>query len=119
MSTSMPTLEAHEIQKGLNLLGLNISESELKELNFGNPISLEGRRLSEIGSVFIFAEALSAMNSVKTITFRELPEVVIGSSRCSGIPIYCWNSGFFGKCCLLLALVDGKPTVRVSSVSST
>lgn len=106
-------LESSEIQKGINLVGLKISESELNELN-GNTISLEGRNLSEIGSVFILASALSAVNSVKAITFRDLPKVFISSSCCGG-SIYSWNSDLLGKCCLLLTLVDGKPAFKVSS----
>lgn len=115
MSNLTQSLEISEIQKGINLLGLNISESELNELKSGNTISLEGRGLSEIGSVFILAEALSAVISVKTITFRDLPKILTESSRCSGIPIYCWSSELFGKCCLFLTLLDGKPAVKVSS----
>jgi hypothetical protein len=108
-------LEISEIQKGINLVGLKISEAELNELKSGNTISLEGRGLSEIGSVFILAEALSARNLVKAITFQDLPKVFIQSSSCSGVPIYLWNSDLLGKCCLLLTLVNGKPAFKVSS----
>lgn len=80
----------------------------------GNFISLESRGLSEIGSVFVLAEALSAVNSMKNTAFRDLSEVVTESSRCSGIPIVNWNFDHFGKCCLLLTLVDGKPAVKAS-----
>jgi hypothetical protein len=58
-------LEINELQKGLNRVGLTLSESELNELNIGNTISLEGMELSEIGSVFILASAISALNSGK------------------------------------------------------
>lgn len=109
MSQLMQSIGISRIQKGLNLLGLNISESELDELKSRNTLSLEGRSLSEIGSVFILAEALSAANCVKPVTFRELLEC------CSGISIYRWNSDLFGKYCLLLAFVDGKPVVKISS----
>lgn len=110
---STPSLEDHEIQKGINLLGLNISEVELSQLKSGNTISLESRLLSEIGSVFILADALSAMNSVKNLTFQDLQEVVTKFSYSSGVPIYCWDSEQLGNCCLLLTLIDGKPAVRV------
>ena len=108
------SLETHEVQKAIQLIGLKISETELNELKSGNAVSLESRGLSEIGSVFILAEALSAVKSMKNITFRDLPEVVTESSRCSGIPIYYWHSEHFGKCCLLLTLVDGNPAVKAS-----
>lgn len=109
-------LEIGEIQKGIKLIGLRISEFELNQLELGNTISLENRRLGEIGSIFILAEALSAVNSVKrNITFQDLPETVREFSWCSGVPIYCWNSELIGKCCLILTLVDGKPAIRVSS----
>lgn len=111
--TNIMHLEISEIQKGINLLGLKISPSELNELQTGNIISLEGRGLSEIGAVFILAEALSAVNSVKSITFGDLPKVAT-TSRCSGIPIYCWNSDDC-KCCILLTLVDGNPAIKVAS----
>ncbi len=111
---SLQHSETNEIQKGIKLLGLNISESELNELKLGHPISLETRRLSEIGSVLILAEAISALHSVKNITFEDLPKVVIKSSNCSGIPIHCWTSDPFGKCYLILTLTDGKPTIMLS-----
>jgi hypothetical protein len=114
MSELMQSLETHEVQKATKLLGLKISETELNELKSGNFISLENRGLSEIGSVFILAEALSNLNSFNKITFRDLPEVITESSRCSGIPTYYWNSEHFGKCCLLLTIVDGKPALKAS-----
>lgn len=115
MSISTQSSEACEIQKGINRLGLKISESELNELKLGNPISLAGRRLSEIGSMFILAEALSAIHSVKKITFQDLPKIVTGSSGFYGVPIHCWNSELLGKCWLVLTLDDGKPVIRISS----
>ena len=51
MSTVLHSLRTSEIEKGISLLGLKITESELNELQIGNAISLEGRGLSEIGSV--------------------------------------------------------------------
>lgn len=115
LSASTPSLETPEIQKGINRLGLKISESELNELRLGNAISLEGRRLSEIGLIFILAEALSAIHSVKKITFRDLPKGVTGSSGCSGVPIHCWHSDLLGKRWLVLTMEDGKPAIRISS----
>ena len=115
MSELTQNLDIFAIQKGLNLLGLEISELELNELQCGNHISLEGRGLSEIGSFFILAAALSASNlgkAIKTITFRDLPKAATESTCCSGIPLYCWNSDQLGKRCLYLTLVDGKPAVR-------
>jgi hypothetical protein len=108
-------LEINELQKGLNRVGLTLSESELNELNIGNTISLEGMELSEIGSVFILASAISAVNSgkpKKPITFRDLPQAFKESACCCGLPLYCWSSNFLGKCCLYLTLLDGKPAVR-------
>lgn len=114
-SASIQNPETREIQKGIHRLGLKISESELNELNHGKTISLESRCLSEIGSIFILAEALSAVHAVKKITFRDLPNVVERSLGCSGVPIHCWNSDLLGKCCLVLTLEDGKPAVRIAS----
>ncbi len=114
VSLTRASLETCEIQKGVHRLGLKISESELNELKRGNSISLEGRRLSELGSIFILAEAISAVHSVKKITFRDLPKLVTGASECFGIPIHCWNSVLLGKCWLILTLEDGKPAVRIS-----
>jgi hypothetical protein len=115
MYTSMQGLETCEIQKATHLLGLNISDTELNELTLGNTVSLEGRSLSEIGSIFILAEALSAVHSVKNITFRDLLEVFIESSCCCGVPIYRWKSEILGDRCLILTLSDGKPAVKISS----
>jgi hypothetical protein len=115
MSTIVHSLKTSEIRKGINLLGLKINESELNELQVGNAISLEGRGLSEIGSVFILAEALSAINSVKSITFADLPKVSTETSRYSGIPIYCWDCERIGKCCIVLTLIDGNPAIKVAA----
>lgn len=116
MSKLSQTLYSHEIQKGIYLLGLNISEFELKELLSGNIISLENRGLSEIGLLFILAEALSALNSFKNVTFRDLSEVVTEASSSCGIPIFCWDSEL-GKCCLYLTLVNGKPALKTCTNS--
>ncbi|MBH8552277.1 hypothetical protein I8751_07800 [Nostocaceae cyanobacterium CENA357] len=121
MSLSTPTMliptqtATPEIQKGFNLLGLKVSDIELNELQHGNTVSLESRRLSEIGSVLILAEALSSLHSVKNITFKDLPKVVTESLSCSGIPVHRWNDDILGKCYLLLTLLDGKPAFKISS----
>ena len=113
---SVPTqMGTPEIQKGFSLLGLKVSDIELNELQHGNSISLESRRLSEIGSVLILAEALSSLHSVKNITFKDLPKIVTESLSCSGIPVHRWNDDILGKCYLLLTLVDGKPAFKISS----
>lgn len=110
-------LEINQLQKGLKLVGLMLSELEVKELNLGNIISLGGRDLSEIGSVFILASAISALNlgkGKKKITYEDLPKGVQDCASCSGITIYCWNSDLTsGKRCLYLTLVDGKPAIRI------
>lgn len=105
-----------KIRKYFNLLGLDLSESELSEFQSKNYISLEGRDLSEIGSVFILAAALSSANSgnsKKNITFQDLGKEVTESAYCSGIPICCWNSEPTGKYCLYLTLVASQPAVRI------
>lgn len=109
-------LETSNIQKAVSLLGIKISDAELTELKSGNNISLESRDLSEIGSVFILADAILRTNlvTVKNVTFCDLQKVVENFSQHSGIPIYSWDSESCGKCCLLLTLIDGKPTIRVS-----
>ncbi len=111
MSKFSQTLDCYKIQKGIHLLGLDISESELKELLSGNSISLESRGLSEIGLLFILAEALSASNSFNNVTFRDLSEVITEDLSSPGIPIFCWNSEL-GRCCLYLALVNGQPALK-------
>ncbi|MHC0067421.1 hypothetical protein ACWATR_31675 [Nostoc sp. UIC 10890] len=112
-------LQACNIQKAVNLLGLKLSDAELSELKTGNSISLESRVLSEIGSVFILAEAIlrTKLVKVKNVTFCDLQKAVAEFSQHFGIPIYCWDSRTGSKCCLLLALVDGKPAIRVSYLS--
>lgn len=105
----------HEIEKGFNLLGLKISDLELNELQHGNIVSLETRRLSEIGSVLILAEALSSLHSVKNATFTDLPKVITESLNCSGIPVHIWSDDILGKCYLLLTVIDGKPAFKITS----
>ena len=110
-------LEINQLQKGLERIGLMLSELEVNELNLGNIISLAGKDLSEIGSVFILASAISAVNSgkgKKKITYQDLPKGVQDCACCSGILIHCWNSDFtLGKRCLYLTLADGKPAIRI------
>jgi hypothetical protein len=104
-----------EIKKGFDLLGLNVSEFELNELQHGNTISLASRRLSEIGSVLILAEAMSSLHSFKNITLQDLPKITTESLDCSGIPVHRWNDDTLGNCYLLLTLEDGKPAFKISS----
>ena len=102
------------IDKCLHILGLNLSESEIDELKIGKLVSLESRDLSEIGSVFILAAALSATNlgnPKKKIVFRDLHQSLKESAHCSGIPIYCWQNDSQKKCCIYLTLIDGKPAI--------
>ncbi|MBL1200210.1 MAG: hypothetical protein FWK04_14220 [Nostoc sp. GBBB01] len=115
LETTM-NLETCDIQKAVKILGLEISDGELDELKSGNNISLTSRDLSEIGSVFILAEAIlrTKVIKVKNVTFDDLEKVTEDFSQHSGIPIYCWDSETSGKCCLLLTLVDGKPNIRLS-----
>jgi len=115
MTELTKSLDKYPIQKGFNLLGLELSDLELNELQYKKYISLESRDLSEIGTLFILAAALSAANSgniKKTITFRDLIKAATESVGCSGIPIYCWNSNSAGKCYLYLTLVASKPAIR-------
>ncbi|MBW4435291.1 MAG: hypothetical protein KME28_27170 [Pelatocladus maniniholoensis HA4357-MV3] len=112
MSELSQTLDCYKIQKGIHLLGLNVSESELKELLSGNSISLESRDLSEIGLLFILAEALSALISFKKVTFRDLSEVITEDLSSPGIPIFYWNLEV-GRCCLYLALVNSQPALKI------
>jgi len=118
MSNSTQNREISQIKKAINLLGLNLSESELNELELGNTISLASRSLSEIGSIFILAEALSALQSVKNTTFQDLLKQVAEPSNYSGIPIHYWDSELLGQRCLLLTMSDGKPAVTISSRES-
>jgi hypothetical protein len=109
-------LETCDIQKAVKILGLEISDLELDELKSGNNISLKNRDLSEIGSVFILADAIlrTKIVKVKNVTFDDLQKVTEDFSQHSGIPIYCWDSESSGKCCLLLTLIDGQPNIRLS-----
>ena len=115
MSKLITTISNHEIRKGLNLLGLNLSDSELNEAKIGDTILLENRTLGEIGSVFILAAALSAANlGKKKITFQDLYKSMTESQSSSGygIPIYCWHDSVQKKYCIYLALIHGKPAIR-------
>lgn len=104
--------ENPEVLKGINLMGLNISGEELTVLMQGYTVSLENRSLSEIGSIFIFAEALSSLNSFKESTFQDLLNVCKELSTHPGLPIHCWTSDLSGKCCLLLAVVNCKLVLK-------
>jgi hypothetical protein len=113
ISTALPT-EAEEILKGIRHLGLKLSEHEIEMLLCGEIMSLEDRSLSEIGSVFILAQALAKLNSLSCTTFKDLLKVVVNFSNHPGLPIYSWSSENCKKGCLLLSFVDSKPSLRVS-----
>jgi hypothetical protein len=113
-------LESHELRRGINRIGLNLSDLELQALEQGNSVSLESRGLSEIGSMFIMAAAVAAINLGKPrqpIKFSDLPTIgdennCCQSSNCPGLPIYCWLSESDQKRCLYLSLTDGKPVLQ-------
>ena len=112
MSQSTLTAETSEIKKALQRFGLNISEAEVNLILQERQISLQGRGLSEIGSLFILASAISASSFGKPkrkFTFEDLPEKTSDVNACIGIPLYFWHSSSFGHCGLYLTLVNGKP----------
>ncbi len=106
--SSTYSLDLNQIQKGINLLGLKVSETDLQALQAGHTISLGSKRLGEIGSILILAEALALVNLVKSITFGDLLKAA--QEPAAGIPIYCWNSEY-GKCSLCLTLIDGNVAI--------
>ncbi|QGZ89976.1 hypothetical protein [Microcystis aeruginosa] len=116
-------LESHELRRGINRIGLNLSDLELQALEQGNSVSLEGRGLSEIGSMFIMAAAVAAINLGKPRTllkFSDLPTLVEPdippeNASCPGIPIYCWLSNLDKKCCVYLTLTDSKPVLKIGA----
>ena len=111
-STQIP--ETVQIKQGLKRVGLDISDSELQEILSGKPVSLESRCLSEIGSLFILASAISTITfgkNNKYITLKDLPEHITEIPSCQGIPLYSWTSDSLGQCCLHLSLVSGKPGI--------
>ncbi|MDJ0713619.1 MAG: hypothetical protein QNJ54_05310 [Prochloraceae cyanobacterium] len=105
------------LKKGLDRIGLTLSNTELNELNIGNIITLEKMELDKIGSVFILASAVFATrlgNSKKSITFKDLPKTVQECECCSGIPIHSWNSDSVpGRRYLYLTVINSAPAVRV------
>lgn len=114
MSQSTLIAETNEIRKALNRVGLNISDAEVNQILQEKQISLTGRDLSEIGSLFILASAISAINCgrpKKTLTFADLPEKIGDSIACMGVPLYFWHSDLLGRCGLYLTLVNGKPGI--------
>jgi hypothetical protein len=116
-------LESHELRRGINRIGLNLSDLELQALEQGNSVSLEGRGLSEIGSMFIMAAAVAAINLGKPRTllkFSDLPTLVEPNippenASCPGIPIYCWLSDLDKKRCVYLTLTDSKPVLQIGA----
>lgn len=118
MSEVLQTLNPKEIKKGIQRLGLKLSDLELNALTTGQSVSLESRDLSEIGSVFILAAALSAQNldkPKKTVVFQDLPK---NCSGCTGLPIYCWTGDTVEKHCLCLTLINGNPAVKINCPSN-
>ena len=115
MNQSGHRSDMEELEKGLQRVGLSLSEPELRQLSFGHIISLEKMELSTIGTLFLLASAASALNLghiKKPIAFQDLPKATQDCQECSGIPIYRWNCEFSGKRSLYLTVVEGKPAVR-------
>jgi hypothetical protein len=110
--SSIHSLDISQIQKGLHLIDLKVSETDLQALQSGNMISLGDQRLGEIGSILILTEALALVNFIKSTTLGDLMKA--SQSPCTGIPIYCWNSEQ-GKCCLCLIFIDGNLAITTRS----
>lgn len=110
-------LENDKLEKGLNQIGLKLSESELNHLNTGKTIFLDNIELGKIGSIFIMASALFAknqLNSKKSMTFEKLSKKVRDCFSGSGITLYCWNSESISeKHCLYFTLIDGIPALKI------
>jgi hypothetical protein len=118
MSEVKENLEKASIHKVINLIGLKLSDCELNELQSGNYVSLEGRKLGEIGSIFILIEALFSLSKTgQKISFYDLPKVTEKSEQRLGIPIYYWNDISSIKYCLHLALLDSKPAIFIRRYS--
>ena len=101
--------EIQEIKKGGRNLGLEISDSEICDIEMGKPISLQDRTISELGSAFILASAISASKLGKkiNITLEKLPYL--------RLPIHSYDSESLGKCCLFLTLINGSPEIIIGS----
>jgi hypothetical protein len=107
------------IRKGIERIGLSISEAEINALRFGKTISLEDRGLGELGSLFILVSALSQPllgKLHKTLTFQDLLGQLTDSAPCSGVPIYAWNAEDTSRCYLYLTITEGKPAIRLGSI---
>lgn len=110
MSLISKISEITEIKKGFRCLGLEISESEINAIEMRKSISLQTRTLSEIGSLFILASAISALKlgqKSTSFTFQNLPYL--------RLPLYSWNCQYFGECCLFLTLINGNPEIIIDS----
>lgn len=111
--------ETLEIMKAVHILGLSLTGIELERLDSGDTVSLEGKRLGEIGAALILAEALLARDYGQSITLIGLSELITESVDYSGIPIYYWISQSSKPHCLVLTLINGKPAIKVSSHVTT
>ncbi|HLO85758.1 MAG TPA: hypothetical protein VK203_12230 [Nostocaceae cyanobacterium] len=108
------------IRKGIERIGLTMSEAEINALRFGQTISLADRGLGELGSLFILVSALSQSllgKPYKTITFQDLLVQMTDSASCSGVPIYAWNAEDTSRCCLYLTMMEGIPAIRLGNIS--
>ncbi|WP_250564897.1 hypothetical protein [Adonisia turfae] len=119
MTSISSTINNQELQKGLNLLGLKLSENEFAALQAGRITSLKKRSLGEIGSIFILAAAMATKNickskSKKTVTFQDLPTTTVDFDTkhlWSGVPTHCWIDDSQKKHCICLTLEETHPAV--------
>lgn len=115
------SIDLQELQRSLELLGVNLTELELNELYFQKIVSLEGKSLSEIGSLFILASALSkSYYNKKNVTFGDLPKSTSEFSLCFGIPICSVNlKSSPDKLHVYLCLIKGKLCLKGTTTAES
>lgn len=103
-----------QIKNALQHLGLNLSDSELQQLQTEKNISLENKTLDEIGSFFILAAAIYSVNLGKNkITLRDLRKIVTYPKNSCGIPIYTWQDISYNKHYIYLSFIKGKLMISI------
>lgn len=115
------SVDDQEIQKGLNRVGLTLSETELSQLKTESILSLGSRGLHEIGQIFILASAILPFELgqlKKKVTFEELFNKITDAAHSPGVPIYSWTSHSLQQYRLYLTLINGQPALRLGEDSA-
>jgi hypothetical protein len=116
MTVQLAQNNIDEIQKGAELLGIKLIQSDLELLQAGETLSLSSKKLAEIGTAFILAQSIAELCSVDCTCFQDLcseQKIKQGKQKknFSGLPVYCWKKEGH-EYCVLFTIQGCNPALK-------